>query len=435
MTTQPVKATITGDRVTIVLDNRFRSFLTKSEQGQRLIEAIKKDPQDLDEIRQIADIAAYVAAHSFGRVILDDRDQLRLDGQVVDYGIAPMFKRVLAEGLDVTPLARFLENVAENPDKSLAQHLYPFLVKGHHPLTDDGCFLAFKRVDDDYWSFSSGSERVWSQLPGEEPVEYVGKVRYPIGSRIWMGREDCDPSRQSACSTGLHVCSFDYLTTFHGGSGRILIVKVNPKNVTAFPYDHEAKMRVCELESMGEIPEADAREHFTSAVDRRYGSTETPVETPPAEPELSWYDRGRIGGEAEAREDTENASPYSPMIDYPSDCVEAADRADFSEGWTDGYREVYGVEDDDDAPEPELDDEDESDHDTAWTVASARSQGDTDGRLWAKGDTSFDPDFQCGEFYDTIAAADDGSEDLLNAYKQGFVGGYTEQFKSENPDT
>jgi hypothetical protein len=143
------------------------------------------------------------------------------------------------------------------------------------PITPDGCFHAFKKVDTDYRSFHSGQEDVTVIDALGVPTKVRGRIPHPVGGVVLMNREDCNPNRTQTCSVGLHACSPYYLESWYGGSGRLLIVKIDPKDVTAIPNDYnDAKLRSCRLEIVAEIPEEDARTHFAKALESRY--------TPPA---------------------------------------------------------------------------------------------------------------------------------------------------------
>jgi len=64
------------------------------------------------------------------------------------------------------------------------------------------------------------------------------------GATISMPREKVDADRRNTCSRGLHVAAWDYAQGFRGT--RLLLVKVNPRDVVAVPPDYnEQKMRVC----------------------------------------------------------------------------------------------------------------------------------------------------------------------------------------------
>jgi hypothetical protein len=69
-----------------------------------------------------------------------------------------------------------------------------------------------------------------------------------------MPRSECDENRDQTCSTGLHFCSYEYLPRGYSHNQRVVIVKVNPKDVTAIPTDYNyQKARCCSYEVVGEI--------------------------------------------------------------------------------------------------------------------------------------------------------------------------------------
>jgi hypothetical protein len=83
---------------------------------------------------------------------------------------------IVKAGLDVTPWARFLNNLYENPSNTAVQELYLWLEHGRMPITEDGHFLAFKKIRDDYTSFHQG--------PNGEVV------RNDIGTTVSMPRKE-----------------------------------------------------------------------------------------------------------------------------------------------------------------------------------------------------------------------------------------------------
>jgi hypothetical protein len=106
------------------------------------------------------------------------------------------------------------------------------------PITDDGYFLAYKRVNRNYTDCHSGTFD-----------NHVGKV-------VEMPREKVNANRNETCSAGLHVCSHSYLSHYSGD--RIVVVKINPKDVVSVPVDYNnAKMRVCRYEVVSELKSED----------------------------------------------------------------------------------------------------------------------------------------------------------------------------------
>jgi hypothetical protein len=112
--------------------------------------------------------------------------------------------------------------------------LYGFLEKNNLPITPDGHFLAYKKVRQNYLDVHSGTMD-----------NSVGKV-------VEMERFKVDDKAENTCSSGLHFCSQSYLN--HFGGERVVIVKINPKDVVSIPTDYDfSKGRACRYEVIGEV--------------------------------------------------------------------------------------------------------------------------------------------------------------------------------------
>lgn len=137
----------------------------------------------------------------------------------------------IKEELPCDGLVNFWNNLKKNPSKRSIEQLYDFLEKNHHPITESGHFIAYKRVD---------------RVTGQKMVDnYTKKIDNSLGAVVKMDRKKVNSDPNQTCSTGLHVASFDYAKSY---AGNVLItVLVNPKDVVAVPTDYNnQKMRVCE---------------------------------------------------------------------------------------------------------------------------------------------------------------------------------------------
>lgn len=141
------------------------------------------------------------------------------------------------EGFDIGPMCKFLSNLQENPSYRAVTELYSFLEKGNLPITEDGCFLAYKRVRGDYTDC------------------HTGKFDNSIGVVVEMPRNTVNEDPNQTCSQGLHFCSRDYLPHFGTDEGyRTMILKINPADVVAIPNDYNnTKGRCCRYEVIGEL--------------------------------------------------------------------------------------------------------------------------------------------------------------------------------------
>jgi hypothetical protein len=149
---------------------------------------------------------------------------------------------VWQEGLPVKGLVKFLENCLANPSQKAVEELYLFLEKNGFTLTEDGCFIAWRRVDSNYMSYHANPDGTHNRnMPGDKPS---------------MKREDCNSNRDETCSRGLHFCAYDYLSSYHADDegSKVVLVKINPKNVVSIPSDYKnAKGRCCEYEVLQEV--------------------------------------------------------------------------------------------------------------------------------------------------------------------------------------
>jgi hypothetical protein len=156
-------------------------------------------------------------------------------GEEVHNTLADRMLKQLDEGFNLVPMARFLANLMENPSYRSVEELYGFLEYGKMPITEDGCFLAYKAVNPDYTDI------------------YTGTISNRIGEKPWMPRNKVDDNSAITCSRGYHVCSFDYLPCFAHNNGHVMICKINPRDVVSIPTDYNhTKMRVCTYEVVDE---------------------------------------------------------------------------------------------------------------------------------------------------------------------------------------
>jgi hypothetical protein len=143
----------------------------------------------------------------------------------------------MSKGLPFQPLVNFLNNIMENPSMQSQKELYDFLEHEHLPITEDGHFLAYKAVRSDFKD------------------KYRGVFDNSVGNVCTMQRAKVDDDRGRGCSNGLHAGALNYVA--HYGSleagDRIVIVKINPKDVVSVPSDSNCeKLRTCSYEVVGE---------------------------------------------------------------------------------------------------------------------------------------------------------------------------------------
>lgn len=156
---------------------------------------------------------------------------------VVHNAITRRIVTMAEEGFDVEPMLLFLGNLGDNPSKTAIEELYGFMDVNDLPVTEEGCFLAYKKVRRDWKDHHSGT------------------ILNKPGMVVKMKRGDVDDNRDRTCSSGLHFCSKEYLPHFGGDdrTSRVVIVKINPRDVVSIPSDYNnAKGRCCMYEVVAE---------------------------------------------------------------------------------------------------------------------------------------------------------------------------------------
>lgn len=153
--------------------------------------------------------------------------------------------RLTRESESLAPLGAFLARIEANPSPASRSQLFGWLKAGGFTLTTDGMIVGYKSVEIDGRSAHSGNEPVTVVRSDGSSETVTGKVPYPVGATVWMPRDLVNDDRDSACSVGLHVGTFQYAETF---SHQMLVVLVDPADVVSVPRDSNAqKMRVCRL--------------------------------------------------------------------------------------------------------------------------------------------------------------------------------------------
>lgn len=220
-----------GDNVVIVIDGAPHTINKTHITYSKVVDAIKAGLWDT--VKELINPAKAITTFSKGNVAVVDGEMF-WRGQVFHSALATRIVKMLEDGFDIDPMINFMHNLMQNPSKRAVDELYGFLEKNSLPITPDGCFLAYKKVRDDYKDVHSGT------------------MDNSVGRVVEMERNMVDDNRDNTCSTGLHFCSHSYLSSFSGD--RVVIVKVNPADVVSVPSDYNnAKGRTCRYEVIGEV--------------------------------------------------------------------------------------------------------------------------------------------------------------------------------------
>lgn len=233
-----------SDHSVIFYDEDFNSYeADESNPGYaELIAELKKANPDLakaialtkpiNAIRQAVSNAVEGDYLPAGKVSVTI-NEIRYDGEVVEGALVDRILWMLSEGFDIMPMVRFLENLFLNPADFARDELYLWLETSDLPITEDGYFLAYKRVNADFTSI------------------HDNRTMNVPGTTVQMPRQNVDPVRDRTCSRGLHFCSKSYLPNFgsNGNGYATVILKINPADVVSIPSDYNnAKGRAWKYE-------------------------------------------------------------------------------------------------------------------------------------------------------------------------------------------
>ncbi len=220
--------TLTNESITVIWEGKPHNVQKGSPNFPGLKKAIMAE--DWDAVPKHLTVAKGLEEWAKGRFALKN-GSLCYDGVSLPSAFNERILSMASTGADPGPLFKFWERLQKNPSFRSVMSLWGFLQHGGIPLTEDGCFLAYKGVNDNFTDAHTGTI---SNKPGT-----INK----------MPRNQISDDPNHACHEGFHVGT----RSFAQGYGRRLVVcKVDPENVVCVPYDGSAqKMRVCEYEVMG----------------------------------------------------------------------------------------------------------------------------------------------------------------------------------------
>jgi len=164
------------------------------------------------------------------------------DGDLVNGSITKQIIRFLNEKVeDWKPLVAFFEKVQSNPNEHSREQLYDWLQAHNFTITTSGDIVGYKGVN------KKEDGTLISGYSGHAIVDgtYIkGHIPNVIGSVIEMPRGDVAHDPSEACSTGLHVGTYEYAHDY--ANGAMLKVHINPRDVVSVPTDAQGeKVRVC----------------------------------------------------------------------------------------------------------------------------------------------------------------------------------------------
>jgi hypothetical protein len=223
--------TITSEAITIVWMGTPYTVKKGAANYKALKEAI--EDEDWDKVPNYLTAASGIEAWSDDAFKVGD-STVTYEGENLPDALSKRIIDMAAKGEDPQPLFRFWEKLSENPSYRSVEQLWSFLDHRGIPITEDGNFLAYKAVRNNYFDVHSGT------------------VDNSVGSVHRMRRNRISDDPNTPCHVGFHVGALRYARTFGASDRRIIICEVDPKDVVCVPYDSsQEKMRVCRYKVIG----------------------------------------------------------------------------------------------------------------------------------------------------------------------------------------
>jgi hypothetical protein len=220
--------------ITVVLDGERHSINAGNALFSKALEAYKADDWDAFIACVNPEIRLKSLYASYEGIEVKDGN-LYVFGDPVHSTLATRVISFLEHGLDCVHLFKFILKLNLNPSKRAVDELYTFLEHRALPITDNGNFLAYKAVREDFTD------------------KHTGKFLNTVDAVLEMPRNKVDDDKNVGCSYGFHAGTVEYAKDFLGGHGHLMIVEINPADVVSIPTDCQfQKLRTCKYKVVGE---------------------------------------------------------------------------------------------------------------------------------------------------------------------------------------
>lgn len=229
-----------GGTIAISLPNGEMKMIDTAHKNYKDIVTAMQSGEDtkvVELINVVAQIERAVRASANTENVTIVDGEVLFQGKPIHSTLTTRIIHMADEGFDIGHMVLFLENLMTNPSYRAVHELYDFLEAGSIPITENGTFLTYKKIRENYTDI------------------YTGKFDNSIGTTVSMPRNQVNEDSSQTCSTGLHVCSYDYLPKFGTDNGnRVVVCEVCPSAVVSIPTDYaNTKMRVCSYTVVGEL--------------------------------------------------------------------------------------------------------------------------------------------------------------------------------------
>lgn len=239
-------STLSNNTLTVIIDNG-KQILTATKDHPKWNELVTAYGQKNENVLlELLSIKRVIEKFSNNGLSVTDAGiffrEMPLHGVDVDRVMA-----FLRQGIDYVPIANYMVRKFANPSKRAIDEMYNFLEHKNMPLTPDGRIIAYKGVQKDFFSVSSGNEPLLQGRRNE-----AGQIFNGVGETIEMLRSAVDDDFRRGCSGGLHAGSLSYAKDWVKDEGIIILIEIDPADVVSVPSDCGcSKLRCCKYKVIG----------------------------------------------------------------------------------------------------------------------------------------------------------------------------------------
>ena len=283
----------TDQTITVILDGQSRTIQVKSiPHRNEVVLALEKFKKSAQSDRDMKILSDWLAPLKRAIVASDHRFELDEDGKrmylrgtqvPLPAALAEKLVDFLEHQLPVDSLVKFWESCLKNPHYVAIDELFVFLNENHLPITEDGGFLGYKKlnffkdqahinISDDFEELTITDTGIVRSLTGKlvmpsvakkykEFVEatrpvlvdvHSGTIQQKVGEFVRIDRLKFNEfERRQECGYGLHIGAFSYSFSGHV---RVLC-KVMPEDVIAC-NEGQAKLRTCKYQIVSFVDSA-----------------------------------------------------------------------------------------------------------------------------------------------------------------------------------
>lgn len=227
---------IINNMMSLVIGENTYSLSNTHIHYDRILKMLQAKEIRWDRIRKLLDVKIEIESFLNNNGVKADLTNHKITEKESGLNLDSLFNKVLEvyKSNKKDALKLFIKNLKQNPSQESIKQVLDFLSCNELPLTEDGCFYAYKYVNKDYKDC------------------HTGQIDNSVGQIVKMEREGVNPNKNETCSHGLHFCSKEYLKDFSGS--HLMCLKVNPRDVVCIPVDYNnSKGRCCQYEVVGEI--------------------------------------------------------------------------------------------------------------------------------------------------------------------------------------